>query len=431
MNNNNQNIENLFKSGLGNHTVSPSAGLWNKINKKLMFKNFFKFNPSKFNVYYAAIIGVIISAIIFYPENNEQISEKYDFNKNKKTALSENIDKKERTVSNANLIFKNEVDYKKENKKTKKLTKNNIEKENTQISNLTTDVAVNESLTNLEQNDEVIQNVESALKPVADFSASISAACVPVAVQFTNASENCNSYLWNFGNGESSSEPNPNFVFNTAGEFTVTLTVKSGSNFSSVSKIITIYPKPKSEFIISEKDNAFENDEIKFVNLSSSISSCKWNFGDNNTSTSLNPVHKYYNPGFYDVSLICFSENKCSDTSIFKNFQIKEIDYKINAPTGFAPDMSGANSGYVQKGAFSNNVFSPVFNSEVAEYKLVIFNRYGIVFESNNPELGWNGYHNNKLSAEGVYIWKCTGKFADGEVFTKTGNLTLLYKETQ
>ncbi len=423
-----QNIENLFKNGLENHTVSPSSSLWKNISKKLLINKFFTFNLSSFNIYYFAILLILVSAILFYPKNKKIISE----NNRNNILVTEN--KKLKNLSDNEFVSKNEIVEEAEKEKTNKQLKiiEKTEKKHTQTIDLITNTHVNESYTNLGQNSEVEQNVKLAFKPYAKFSASISAACVPVAVLFTNASENCNSYLWDFGNGTTSSEENPIFVFKTAGEYNVTLTVKSGSNFSSISKKITVYPKPKAEFVISEKDNAFENDEIKFANLSSGFTYCNWNFGDENTSTSRNPYNKYSTPGFYDISLICFNENNCSDTSVFKNLEIKGEKHKINAPTGFVPDLSGANSGYAEKGMYSNAVFSPLFSCEVSEYKLIIFNRYGsVVFESNQIEYGWNGYNKGKISPEGVYIWKCSGKFSDGEVFVKTGNLTLLYKDTQ
>lgn len=45
-------------------------------------------------------------------------------------------------------------------------------------------------------------------------------------------------------------------------------------------------------------------EEISFINQSVTGSSWEWHFGDGTTSTEKNPVHKYQEPGTYDVTLI-------------------------------------------------------------------------------------------------------------------------------
>ena len=61
-------------------------------------------------------------------------------------------------------------------------------------------------------------------------------------VQFSNASTgNLVSYLWNFGNGDTSSQQNPSVTYSSSGSYTVLLTVTSSNGCQSVSaKIITV-----------------------------------------------------------------------------------------------------------------------------------------------------------------------------------------------
>ncbi|WP_439697099.1 gliding motility-associated C-terminal domain-containing protein [Mucilaginibacter sp. AW1-7] len=59
----------------------------------------------------------------------------------------------------------------------------------------------------------------------------------PLAIQFKNRSVNADSYLWDFGDGTTSTESEPGHTYNNKGEYTVKLTAtKSNSCFSSVSK---------------------------------------------------------------------------------------------------------------------------------------------------------------------------------------------------
>jgi gliding motility-associated-like protein len=56
-----------------------------------------------------------------------------------------------------------------------------------------------------------------------------------------------------------------------------------------------------------------------------------------------------------------------------------------------------------------NQYFKPVFTSgfDPFDYNLKIFNRWGeIIWESNDPEVGWDGTYNGKLVQDGTYSWK-------------------------
>jgi hypothetical protein len=36
-------------------------------------------------------------------------------------------------------------------------------------------------------------------------------------------------------------------------------------------------------------------------------------------------------------------------------------------------------------------------------------------------------FGNGKLAPQGVYVWKATGRYADGEYFDKVGDVTFLH----
>jgi len=58
------------------------------------------------------------------------------------------------------------------------------------------------------------------------------------AVSFSSSGSNATSYLWNFGDGNTSTQNNPSHIYNSTGTYTVTLTGTSGA--CSSSSIITI-----------------------------------------------------------------------------------------------------------------------------------------------------------------------------------------------
>ncbi|HTQ66149.1 MAG TPA: gliding motility-associated C-terminal domain-containing protein, partial [Puia sp.] len=56
-----------------------------------------------------------------------------------------------------------------------------------------------------------------------------------------------------------------------------------------------------------------------------------------------------------------------------------------------------------------------------------IYNRYGqLVFESNDPNMGWDGNFKGNPQPMGVYAYTLTAIFFDGTRTTRTGDITLI-----
>ena len=127
---------------------------------------------------------------------------------------------------------------------------------------------------------------------------------------------NITSWIWDFGDGNTSNQQNPSHSYSPGGNFNVQLNVVSDSGCpDSLIIPIIINPKPTSDF--SFTDDCLYNDLI-VNNLSSvssgSINGVLWDFDDGNFSTLFNPTHTYLNDGLYNVSLIAVSDSGCSDT---------------------------------------------------------------------------------------------------------------------
>ena len=79
-------------------------------------------------------------------------------------------------------------------------------------------------------------------------------------------------------------------------------------------------------------------------------------------------------------------------------------------------------------GGFLNEIFYPsngFVNTET--YSLYIFNRWGeVVFETNDPHVGWDGSSNGKRSPEAVYIYLLKATTADGTPIERVGSVTLI-----
>ncbi len=82
-----------------------------------------------------------------------------------------------------------------------------------------------------------IIDLDAALSWGADFSADVTLGEAPVTVQFTSSSSlNPTNWQWDFGDGDSSTEENPNHIYNLPGSYSVTLTVTTSYGDITTSK---------------------------------------------------------------------------------------------------------------------------------------------------------------------------------------------------
>jgi PKD repeat protein len=88
--------------------------------------------------------------------------------------------------------------------------------------------------------------------PIANFSSSQNSACIGTSINFTDLSTggNANQWLWNFGDGSTSTLENPSHTYATSGNFNVFLTASNagGTNTITQSNLISINANPVITF---------------------------------------------------------------------------------------------------------------------------------------------------------------------------------------
>lgn len=131
------------------------------------------------------------------------------------------------------------------------------------------------------------------------------------AVQFKALfNQQASSYVWNFGDNSSSREANPLHIYNSIGNYSVSLMINStGGCQQYISNIEKIrYPFIHSKIsAISNSANAMSFNAL--ISGSSSYN-YQWSFGDGTTSTLANPSHNYTIAGTYPVSLRVINDQK-------------------------------------------------------------------------------------------------------------------------
>lgn len=145
--------------------------------------------------------------------------------------------------------------------------------------------------------------------------------CSGNAIPFTDNSSTVSgtlqSWLWNFGDGNTSTVQNPAYLYPTASNnttYNVTLIVENSHGCrDTISQTAMIHPNPVIQF--NSNVACFGNPTI-FNNTSFSnggnIVQWQWNFGDGNASTSEDPQHIYPDQGYFNTQLIATDINGCT-----------------------------------------------------------------------------------------------------------------------
>jgi len=262
--------------------------------------------------------------------------------------------------------------------------------------------------------------------PIAEFNGQ-GDGCAPVTVNFENLSQYAETYLWNFGDGATASNPNPEYTYFTPGTYTVSLiaTGQGGSDVTIHEEIINVYPTASAYFTINPSAVTIGN-PVFYFNQSVNATEFEWDFGDGTGSNEFSPIHTYDSPGTFPVTLIANNEHNCPDTLVSSDAVFVETGGSINFPNAFTPDpLSGGNGAYDPTN-LDNNIFFPIHHG-VEEYTLQIYNRWGeLVFQTNDVNEGWDGFYKGEIAQQDVYVWKVKAKFIDGTTHIEAGDLTLL-----
>jgi len=153
--------------------------------------------------------------------------------------------------------------------------------------------------------------------PTVTFSSPDTVSCPGATIRFSvNATGNGIGYLWDFGDGNSSTLAIPPHAYSATGQYTVKLRITDqyGCSDSLVRNLYIRVGLPAADFTMSDSASSCSPFEVTFTNTSSFYYAQWWDFGDGNTSTLQNPTHYYTNPGVYTARLVVESGGSCRDT---------------------------------------------------------------------------------------------------------------------
>jgi gliding motility-associated-like protein len=244
------------------------------------------------------------------------------------------------------------------------------------------------------------------------------AGCAPDTVVFNNTSLGGQQFFWNFGDDSTSTAINPTHIYVNVGTYEVRLTVIDSNTCNIIdtdSALVTVSSRPHALFNAGPVPPV-ANKPVLFTNLSTGGSRYVWLFGDGVTDT-LNTMdtvsHQYEQTGSFQACLITYNIYGCPD-SICKIVQ-SIVNPLMDIPNAFTP------------GRFGQNSVIKVAGFGITSMDWKIYNRWGqMVFESNDPNLGWDGTYKGTAQPMDVYVYTISAIFSDGTKTTKSGDITLI-----
>ena len=132
--------------------------------------------------------------------------------------------------------------------------------------------------------------------PVAAFSANTTSGNSPLDVQFTDTSSNYpTSWLWDFGDGTTSTEQNPNHIYTTPGNYTVTLTAINAAGNSTYTMNITALDVTAPTVSASPVGGSFNTTQTVTLNTTDDSGSATTYYTTDGTDPKTSSTRTVYN----------------------------------------------------------------------------------------------------------------------------------------
>ena len=165
----------------------------------------------------------------------------------------------------------------------------------------------------MQNKDSIEKAIEIFAVSTADFTSSVN----NLDVDFTNASQDSDTWFWDFGDGNTSTDENPSHTYTEIDTFTVCLIATNAEGCTDTAcKEINLASVLTADF---SANNTCMDEPVQFNDSSSTsanneIVEWSWSFGDNNVSDVQNPTHTYTSSGNYTVKLVITDDMQNKDS---------------------------------------------------------------------------------------------------------------------
>lgn len=139
------------------------------------------------------------------------------------------------------------------------------------------------------------------------------------------------NFLWDFGDGTTSTEITPYHYFKEDGKKTISLEY---TNMGCTSKVIKDLPVQVDTFPLAcYSDFKYQINSLNvefFPRDTFWVSELIWDFGDGFTSNLPYPIHSYANPGKYNVTLYLKRNQLSCEYTVYRQVNLLQIDCEVD-----------------------------------------------------------------------------------------------------
>ncbi|NBX79938.1 MAG: PKD domain-containing protein [Flavobacteriales bacterium] len=224
--------------------------------------------------------------------------------------------------------------------------------------------------------------------------------CAPSNAQFVNLSQTDapTSYFWDFGDGYTSTEFNPNHSYTSVGNYSVSLSMTTLAGcvdtlFLMKQDLVTVHPKPTAGFMVTPNEVDICNSTVEFIDQSVGANAYFY-FFDRNQFISTNPsfFHNYTTAGSDYPMQVVENQFGCRDSTRRTVFVEPFVFY---IPNTFVPDDNVV-----------NDIFKVVSAFEIEALEFTIYDKWGErIFFSEDLNYGWDGTYRGKPCQDDTYIY--------------------------
>jgi gliding motility-associated-like protein len=254
--------------------------------------------------------------------------------------------------------------------------------------------------------------------PVARFTASNIKGCMPLTSLFEVDSSNDENihYVWSFGDGSTALGDSLSHTYLQSGYMSVTLIATNEHGCSSTfteQDAVQVFEKPIAEFKTYPEIVFIGSDDLTLTNLSENALHSYYIIGSD-TILGATTTYSFSDEGVYPITQVVTSGLGCSDE--ITHTVIVEFGSEYYVPSAFTPNNDGKNDEF------------KIIGSEVKEFSLVIFDRWGNeIFESDDINTSWDGIASkDNPMPEGVYVYRLEMRSKTNRDIVKSGAITLL-----
>jgi gliding motility-associated-like protein len=218
--------------------------------------------------------------------------------------------------------------------------------------------------------------------------------CEGVSYQLNAITNNNVTYTWQ------NNSTSPSMVVNSPGKYWVRVLLNGCTSADTA----TITYKLKPVFDLGNDTTICKGQTLTLRPNIKDDATYQWQNG------STNPFLEVTEPGTYEVTVV----NECGARS--DKISIQQGLCLLLLPNAFSPNHDGV-----------NDVFRVKFPWFIKEFHMMVFNRWGEkVFESYDPNVGWNGIFNGMAQPTGAYVWVISLTDKDGKKDSNRGMVMLM-----